>query len=86
MAGQGPNEQGGFWRIAYTDGAAGANWESKVQAGDIVRMEHTNSDGSVSPHTVTVVAGLNADNNHPGQIEVVDNWKRHHQPTLGRLR
>jgi hypothetical protein len=34
-----------------------------------MRMERT--DGGV--HTVTVIGGLNADNAHPGQIEVVDN-------------
>src|SRR5262249_14437834 len=45
-------------------------WQDKVQAGDIVRMART--DGGV--HTVTVTAGINADGNHPGQIEVVDNW------------
>jgi len=65
-----PNQAGGFWRIAYTDGSAGNDWQSKVQAGDIVRMERT--DGGV--HTVTVVAGVNADGQHPGQIETVDNW------------
>ncbi|MBN8993003.1 MAG: hypothetical protein J0H42_32610, partial [Rhizobiales bacterium] len=67
------NEQSGFWRIAFQNGSAGANWESVVQAGDIVRMQRspTTSDGGV--HTVTVVSGLNADGKHPGQIEVVDN-------------
>ena len=67
--GQPQNEAGGFWRIAFTNGSAGNDWQSKVQAGDIVRMERT--DGGV--HTVTVTAGLNADGKHPGQIEVVDN-------------
>lgn len=72
--GEAPNEQSGFWRIAYANGSAGANWESQVQAGDIVRMQRSSvtSDGGV--HTATVVSGLNADNQHPGQIEVVDNW------------
>ena len=65
-----PNEQGGFWRIAFENGSAGANWESQVEAGDIVRMRR--ADGGV--HTVTVVSKLNADGNHPGKIEVVDNW------------
>lgn len=66
------NEESGFWRIAYRgDDAAVSidNWQTKVHAGDIVRMERENS----GVHTVTVIAGLNADNNHPGQIEVVDN-------------
>jgi len=44
--GQTPNEAGGFWRIAYTNGSAGADWQSKVQAGDIVRMERTDGGGS----------------------------------------
>ncbi|MGJ4891370.1 FG-GAP-like repeat-containing protein [Bradyrhizobium sp. HKCCYLRH3099] len=66
------NEDSGFWRIAYRGSDAGAvdDWQSKVQAGDVVRMART--DGGV--HTVTVTAGLNADGHHPGQIEVVDNW------------
>jgi hypothetical protein len=66
------NEESGFWRIAYrgTDAGAVDDWQTKVQAGDIVRMARV--DGGV--HTVTVTAGLNADGNHPGQIEVVDNW------------
>jgi hypothetical protein len=66
------NEESGFWRIAYrgSDASAVDDWQSKVQAGDIVRMART--DGGV--HTITVTAGLNADGNHPGQIEVVDNW------------
>src|SRR5262249_49022626 len=66
------NEDGGFWHIAYrgTDAGAVDDWQSKVQAGDIVRMART--DGGV--HTVTVTAGINADGAHPGQIEVVDNW------------
>ena len=72
LAGQAPNQAGGFWRIADANDSVG--WQSKVQAGDIVRFEHANGNGPDSPHTVTVVAGLNADNAHPGQIEVVDNW------------
>ncbi|MET3845241.1 aspartate 1-decarboxylase [Bradyrhizobium sp. OAE829] len=66
------NEESGFWRIAYRGNDAAIavdDWQSKVQAGDIVRMQRT--DGGV--HTVTVTAGLNADGNHPGQIQVVDN-------------
>src|SRR5262249_60938235 len=60
------------WRIAYrgTDAGAVDDWQSKVQAGDIVRMART--DGGV--HTVTVTAGIDADGHHPGQIQVVDNW------------
>jgi Ca2+-binding RTX toxin-like protein len=63
-----PNEESGFWRIAYDGNAPGAvdNWQSKVHAGDIVRMER--DDGGV--HTVTVTAGLNA----KGEITVVDNF------------
>ena len=65
------NEEGGFWRIAYRGSDAGAvsNWESKVQAGDIVRMGWTGGGF----HTATVTAGLNADGMHAGQIQVVDN-------------
>jgi hypothetical protein len=64
-----PNEQSGFWRIAATGAAVAANWETQVQAGDIVRFEHEDN-GVLNQHTVTVVSGLNA----AGQIEVVDNW------------
>jgi Calx-beta domain/FG-GAP-like repeat/RTX calcium-binding nonapeptide repeat (4 copies) len=66
-----PNEESGFWRIAYRGNQAGAvaDWQTEVKAGDIVRMERF--DGG--PHTATVTAGLNADNNHPGKIQVVDN-------------
>ena len=66
------NEESGFWRIAYRGNDPGAvdDWQTRVQAGDIVRMARV--DGGV--HTVTVTAGLDADGNHPGQIEVVDNW------------
>jgi Calx-beta domain/FG-GAP-like repeat/RTX calcium-binding nonapeptide repeat (4 copies) len=64
-AGETPNEQSGFWRIVESNGSAGADWQSKVQPGDIVRMERT--DGGV--HTITVTAGLNA----KGEIQVVDN-------------
>jgi hypothetical protein len=66
------NEESGFWRIAYRGDQAGAvaDWQSKVQAGDIVRMERV--DGG--DHTVTVTGGLNADGQHPGQIHVVDNF------------
>ena len=61
------NEESGFWRIAYRGNEVGAvdDWQSQVQAGDIVRMQRV--DGGV--HTVTVTAGLNA----AGQIQVVDN-------------
>ncbi len=59
------NEESGFWRINYRgiDPGAVADWQTKVQAGDIVRMERF--DGG--PHTATVTAGLNADGNHPGK-------------------
>ena len=65
------NEEGGFWRIAYEGSAVShvANWETLVQAGDIVRMGWTTGGF----HTTTVVAGLNADGKHPGMIRVVDN-------------
>jgi Ca2+-binding RTX toxin-like protein len=71
------NEEGGFWRIAYrgTDGNAVDDWQTKVQAGDIVRMGwKDHADGTPGGyHTTTVIAGLNADGQHPGQIKVVDN-------------
>src|SRR6185369_14491870 len=69
----GLNEEGGFWRIAYR--GSDADWQTKVQAGDIVRMGwQDKADGSPGGyHTATVTAGLNADGRHPGQIQVVDN-------------
>ena len=70
------NEASGFWRIQ--ESAGGAGWINQVKAGDIVRMELKNTDGSENPHTVTVVQGLNGDNQHPGQIQVVDNANGNH--------
>ncbi|QPF90219.1 FG-GAP-like repeat-containing protein [Bradyrhizobium commune] len=68
------NQEGGFWRIAYrgSDGGAVSNWQTLVKPGDIVRMGWDSAHGG-GFHTTTVVAGLNADGMHPGQIEVVDN-------------
>jgi Ca2+-binding RTX toxin-like protein len=68
------NQEGGFWRIAYRGADAGAvsNWQSLVKPGDIVRMGWDSAHGG-GFHTTTVIAGLNADGKHPGQIEVVDN-------------
>jgi Ca2+-binding RTX toxin-like protein len=65
------NQSGGFWRVQDFGSAAHplTNWQSEVQAGDIVRMGW--SSGGF--HTTTVTAGLNADGKHPGMIEVVDN-------------
>jgi hypothetical protein len=78
-----PNENeeggigGGFWRVAYrgSDPGAISNWETLVKPGDIVRMGWSNSYAADpgGHRTTTVVAGLNADGVHPGQIEVVDN-------------
>ena len=70
------NEASGFWRIQ--ESAGGPGWIDQVKAGDIVRMELKNTDGSENPHTVTVVQGLNGDGAHPGQIEVVDNANGNH--------
>ena len=65
------NQAGGFWRVFDLGSASRplTNWQSEVQAGDIVRMGW--SSGGF--HTATVTAGLNADGKHPGMIEVVDN-------------
>jgi Ca2+-binding RTX toxin-like protein len=65
------NESGGFWRVQAlgSDASPLNNWQSQVQAGDIVRMGW--SSGGF--HTATVTAGVNADGKHPGMIEVVDN-------------
>ena len=69
------NEASGFWRIQEN---SGPGWINQVKAGDIVRMELKNTDGSENPHTVTVVQGLNGDGAHPGQIQVVDNANGNH--------
>jgi Calx-beta domain/FG-GAP-like repeat/RTX calcium-binding nonapeptide repeat (4 copies) len=76
--GANPNEPGGFWRIAATGAAVGANWESQVQAGDIVRFQHNDLDAQghvigTDQHTITVVSALQTTGAHAGQIEVVDN-------------
>jgi Ca2+-binding RTX toxin-like protein len=65
------NQEGGFWRIAYrgSDPDPVTDWETLVQPGDIVRVGSETNYG----HTFTVTEGLNADGNHPGMIEVVDN-------------
>jgi Ca2+-binding RTX toxin-like protein len=65
------NQSGGFWRVQDFGSASHplTNWQSEVQAGDIVRMGW--SSGGF--HTATVTAGLNSDGKHPGMIEVVDN-------------
>ena len=73
------NEEGGFWRIVYrgSDPNPTSDWDNLVQPGDIVRMEWK----SGGQHTTTVIAGLNADGQHSGMIEVVDNGV----PTLSGL-
>jgi Ca2+-binding RTX toxin-like protein len=79
------NEEGGFWRIAYrgSDQGAVTNWETKVQPGDIVRMGWSDSYATDPGgyHTATVISGLNADGQHLGMIEVVDNADTNH--TIG---
>ena len=67
------NEDGGFWRIVHRGSNNPVdNWQTLVQAGDIVRMGWVGGGF----HTVTVTAGINADGVHPGQIQVVDNTAR----------
>ena len=63
------NVEGGFWRIVYRASDQpdpDADWSSRVQAGDIVRMAW--SGGGDGQHTTTVL-GKNDD----GSIEVFDN-------------
>jgi hypothetical protein len=74
----GNNQAGGFWRVAFhgdTDHVTGGDWQTLVKPGDIVRLAWlpTYKPDPSGFHTLTVIQGENADNKHPGQIEVVDN-------------
>jgi Ca2+-binding RTX toxin-like protein len=71
------NQEGGYWRIAFQGGldSTPADWTSKLQPGDIVRMawDSSYSLDPGGPHTFTVIQGENGDGKHLGEIEVVDN-------------
>ncbi len=61
------NEDGGFWRVVHRGSDdPDPGWQSRLQAGDIVRMEFANEKHH---HTFTVTSEVNG----PGRIEVVDN-------------
>ena len=59
------NESGGFWRIVYrgSDPNPTADWDTLVQHR---RYRAHGMEGRGSP-TTTVIAGLNADGQHPGR-------------------